>query len=125
MKTESKFTAIGILFAYYVANAIGQSIIAAGGRLDGWELPALLVGSVIGIFGTWLIMQLYKRMDVNTATAVSLGGGFLVAQVALALVFAEHLTVWQYLALGLIAVGLFIMVKGERKVDKTEEEKIL
>jgi len=124
VKTESKFTAVWILCAYYVLNAIGQTIIAAGGRADGWGIPSLLAGSVIGIFGTWLIMQLYKRMDVNTATAVSLGGGFLFAQIALAIVFAEHLTIWQYLGLGLITVGLFVMVKGERKVNKTEEEEL-
>ena len=115
MEDKNKFGTVGILTIYYILNAIAFSISIVGDRVDGWWLPAFILTNVVGISNTWVLMQLYKRMNVNTATAVALGGGFLITQIATAVIFASHLAVLQYLGLALIAAGLFAMVKGENK----------
>ena len=115
MKNGNRFGIVGILSLYYTFNAVAFIITIIGGTHDTWWLPCFIISTSIGISNTWVLMQLYKRMDVNTATAVALGGGFLLTQIVTALIFASNLSALQYLGLGLIAAGLFAIVKGESK----------
>lgn len=111
---KSIFSITGILFIYYTLNAVAFSITVLGGMRVEWWLACFILSNIVGISNTWVLMQLYKRMNVNTATAIALGGGFLLTQIVTALVFATGLSVVQYLGIGLIAAGLFAIVKGEQ-----------
>ena len=60
-------------------------------------------------------MRLYKLMDANIATAITLGGGFLITQIIIAILFRTNLSVIQYTGVIIISLGLFCMVRGEKK----------
>ncbi|MDR0474204.1 MAG: hypothetical protein LBH43_11100 [Treponema sp.] len=111
---------IFLLVIYYVINTSAFAVSVFGGNYEQLWLPCLIVSNAIGMGGTWVLMQLYKKMDVNTATAVSLGGGFLITQITVALLFKSNLSLIQYTGVLIIAAGLFCMVKGERKTKKID-----
>jgi multidrug transporter EmrE-like cation transporter len=106
-----------LLIVYYIINTCAFAVSVFGGNSEQLFLPCLIVSTVIGMGNTWVLMQLYKKMDVNTATAVSLGGGFLITQITVALLFKGNLSPIQYAGVLVIAAGLFCMVRGERKTD--------
>ncbi|MDR0473823.1 MAG: hypothetical protein LBH43_09180 [Treponema sp.] len=106
-----------LLAIYYVISSSAFVVSVFGGSSETLWLPCLIVSTAIGMSGTWVLMQLYKKMDVNTATAVSLGGGFLITQIAVALLFKGNLSAIQYAGVLFIAAGLFCMVKGGQKPD--------
>jgi multidrug transporter EmrE-like cation transporter len=106
------------LIIYYCANTCAFVVSVFGGNSEQFFLPCLIASTAIGTGNTWILMQLYKKMDVNTATAVSLGGGFLITQITVALLFKSNLSVIQYAGVLTIAAGLFCMVKGERKTKE-------
>jgi drug/metabolite transporter (DMT)-like permease len=112
-----------VLFAvYYALNTLAFTISVLGGTSESLWLPLFILTNVVGMTGTWILMQLYKRMDANIATAVTLGGGFLITQIVISLLFKTELSVIQYIGVFVIACGLFFMVKGERKRDSSDTE---
>jgi multidrug transporter EmrE-like cation transporter len=111
---------IFLLVIYYVINTCAFTISVFGGNSEQLFLPCLIASIAIGTVNTWVLMRLYKKMDVNTATAVSLGGGFLITQVTVALLFKSNLSIIQYAGILTITAGLFCMVKGERKTDSAK-----
>jgi multidrug transporter EmrE-like cation transporter len=56
-------------------------------------------------------------MDVNIATAVTLGGGFLITQTVIAAIFGNTLSPLQYGGVLTIAIGLFCMVKRDKSTQ--------
>jgi multidrug transporter EmrE-like cation transporter len=104
-----------LLIIYYAVNTCAFSVSVFGGNSDQLFLPCLIISTAIGTGNTRVLMQLYKKMGVNTATAVSLGGGFLITQITVALLFKGNLSLIQYAGVLVIAAGLFCMVKGGRK----------
>ena len=108
-----------LLLIFYIINTCAFSVSVFGSTSDSRRLPCLIISTAIGMSGTYILMRLYKIMDVNTATAVTLGGGFLITQIVVALLFKSNLTIIQYFGVFTIAAGLFCMVKGERSGENT------
>ncbi|MDR0494250.1 MAG: hypothetical protein LBG95_01290 [Treponema sp.] len=104
-----------LLIIYYMIYTCAFVVLFLGKKFEHFKLPCLIASIAIGMVGTWVLMRLYKKMDVNTATAVSLGGGFLITQITVALLYGNNLSVIQYAGVLVITAGLFCMVKGERK----------
>jgi len=85
--------------AFYILYAAAFCFFKRGSMSKSAWLPCFIVGNVFG----------------GGATAIALGGGFLLTQMVTALIFTSNLSVFQYLGLGLIAAGLFAIIKGENK----------
>ena len=100
---------------YYVITTCAFSITVFGGTSESYWLLCFVLSTMVGMSGTWVLMRLYKLMDVNIATAVTLGGGFLIMQIFIALVFMTNLSLMQYTGIFFIGFGLFLMVIGEKR----------
>ncbi|HEY3377544.1 MAG TPA: hypothetical protein VGL77_08620 [Armatimonadota bacterium] len=77
-------------------------------------LPSFILANVIGITSTWILMVIYKQLNVNVAMGVAMGGSFLVSQITLALVFRNALSPLQLLAILAIGGGMFTLCLGAR-----------
>lgn len=68
-----------------------------------------LGGNVFGASSIFLLMQLYKTMQVNVAMSLGAGGAFFLGQIALALVFRQNLNWIQYAGIAVITVGMVVV----------------
>jgi multidrug transporter EmrE-like cation transporter len=103
------------LVSAWLLQATALVILKYGSGSPARWLPCFVVGNVFGIAGTWFFMLLYTRLNANVALGVAAGGGFLCAQVAIALVFKSHLAVWQYAGILAIAGGMALLAAGGAK----------
>jgi len=69
-------------------------------------------GNIIGASSILLPIKLYGHMPVNVAGALAVGGGSLVAQVSLALVYGQNLTLTQYVGIVAVATGMVMVTRG-------------
>jgi hypothetical protein len=60
----------------------------------------------------WIMMKLYTVMNANLAMGLTIGGGFLCGQLALALAFRTGLSGLQHAGIVVTAFGLFILARG-------------
>ena len=77
----------------------------------GWVVW-FLVGNAFGASSIWFVMLLYRTMNANVAMGLCFGGAFLIAQLALALVFRSPLSPLQYGGLLAITVGMYLLSAG-------------
>ncbi|MDR0474205.1 MAG: hypothetical protein LBH43_11105 [Treponema sp.] len=59
-------------------------------------------------------MLLYKVMNANAAMGLTLGGGFVVSQFALSVIYKHKLTLAQYLGICAISAGIFMLLMGKK-----------
>jgi multidrug transporter EmrE-like cation transporter len=102
------------LVIFWLMQAGAQVLFKLGSDIPGryWLFYAL--GNVPGASSILILMQLYKVMNPNLALGLGTGGGFLCAQIAMAVLFRSSLSLQQYGAMLLIAVGmaLFTVTRG-------------
>jgi len=75
-------------------------------------LPCFIIGNVFGITASAIMMILYQTMNPNLVMGLALGGGFVVAQFVIALVFRNKLTWMQMGGALVVASGMFLLVMG-------------
>ena len=90
--------------------AIGGGGAESPGVVELWT--GFVCGNIIGASSILLLIKLYGHMPVNVAGALALGGGFLVAQISLALVYRQNLTLAQYAGIVVIATGIMMVTWG-------------
>jgi multidrug transporter EmrE-like cation transporter len=102
-----------------VANLIFQVISNLGFKLSAdsarWQsfLWWQVVGNVTGFLSVIAFTLLLRRMSLHLAFAVTAGFGFALVQVLGArFLFHEQITNWQWLGVGLITIGIFIVSLG-------------
>lgn len=102
-----------ILFSLFYALQIGVYLFYKFGSTSPsrW-IPCFIAGNILGMICMWIMMKLYTVMNANVATGLTMGGGFLLGQIALAVVFRTGLTWQQYLGIMVASLGLFILAKG-------------
>lgn len=61
---------------------------------------------------TWLLMLLYETMNVNVAFGIGFGGAFLLAQMALAVLFRSRLSWVQSGGLVAMTAGMLMLGLG-------------
>ena len=116
------------ILIYYTINATAFTLSYFGGISEHHFWLFFIFTNIVGMSGTWVLMQLYKKMDANIATAITLGGGFLITQTVIAAIFGNTLSFVQYIGVVVIAGGLFCMVRrdkpegGESGGDSPEAE---
>ncbi|MCL2461241.1 MAG: hypothetical protein FWF44_01125 [Defluviitaleaceae bacterium] len=100
------------LVVFYVFYAAAFVIFKRGSLSKKAWLPCFIIGNVFGVSGTGILMLLYKVMNVNVALGLALGGGFAIAQLAVAFVYKNRLTALQYVGIAVVAAGIGMMVMG-------------
>jgi multidrug transporter EmrE-like cation transporter len=89
-------------------QAGAQVLFKYGTVLPGKYTLFYILGNLPGASSILFLMQLYKLMNPNLALALGTGGGFVAAQVALAVIFRSSLSLPQYGGMLAIAAGMFV-----------------
>ena len=106
---------ITLLVTFWAMQIIAQLFFKHGSISPGHWLTGFLIGNAFGASSIWLLMKLYQRMDPNTALALASAGGFLGAQLFLALVFHSRPTVLQWTGFVAVAAGMALATVGVAK----------
>ena len=102
------------LFLFWVMQIGAHLLFKYGATAPGRYWTGFVCGNILGASSILLLIKLYEQMQVNVAGALALGGGFLVAQVSLALVYRQGLAVAQYVGIVVIAAGMMMVTWGAR-----------
>ena len=69
-------------------------------------------GNAVGITSIVFLMLLFDRLNVNVAYGIGVGGAFLLAQVAMAVIYRSKLSALQYAGLMAMTVGMLLLGLG-------------
>ena len=105
-------TALPLLLLFWVMQIGAHVLFKYGATAPGRYWAGFVCGNIIGASSILLLIKLYRHMPVNVAGALALGGGFLVAQISLALVYRQNLTLAQYVGIVVIATGIMMVTWG-------------
>ena len=100
------------LVIFWIMQAVAALAFKWGSTSDGRWLTGFIGGNVVGASSIWFMMMLYKTMNANVAMGLAVGGGFLIAQVAIALAFKSSLTLVQFGGLIAITLGMYFLSTG-------------
>jgi drug/metabolite transporter (DMT)-like permease len=93
------------ILGYWLIGIAAALIFRHGGVTPELRAGCFVVGNLLGISATWLLMNVYTRMNVNAATIVCNCGVFVLLQLTLWLLFRAPLGWMQWLGLLMIAAG--------------------
>ena len=102
------------LGVFWVMQAVAQVIFKFGSDDSARWLSCFLIGNVFGASSIWFLMLLYKAWNPNLALGIGTGGGFLAAQIALAVVFRSHISPMQYAGALAITGGMVLFILGAK-----------
>jgi multidrug transporter EmrE-like cation transporter len=95
-----------IPIAFLVMQVSANLIFKYGSSAPSRWLICFIVGNIIGASSIFFMMKLYERLNVNIAMAIGGGGTFLLAQLALAVVFHSRLAPLQWAGIAMVGVGM-------------------
>lgn len=75
-------------------------------------LMGFVGGNAVGITSIVFLMLLFDRLNVNVAYGIGVGGAFLLAQVAMAVIYRSKLSALQYAGLMAMTVGMLLLGLG-------------
>ena len=79
--------------AIFVAMQVAaQLFFKWGSGGEGRWLKGFIGGNLFGFSSIWLLMQVYKQVNINLAMGICIGGSFLLSQLVLAIVFKSVLS---------------------------------
>jgi multidrug transporter EmrE-like cation transporter len=102
------------IVGFWVLYAATFCVFKRGSISKSAWLPCFIIGNVFGISATAVLMLLYKVMSANIAMGITLGGGFVISQFALSVIYKRRLTLAQYLGIGAISAGIFMLLLGRK-----------
>ena len=94
-------------------QVIAQLLFKWGSVSDGHWLSGFLGGNLFGFSSIWLLMLVYKSMNPNIALGICSGVSFLLAQMALAVVFKSDISLTQWGGIAAIIIGIFLLATGK------------
>ena len=103
------------LVIFWVMQAVAQILFKYGATAESRHTFGFIAGNVFGASSIWFLMLLYKSMNPNVALGLGTGGGFLCAQIALALIFRSSVSPLQYGAMAMISVGMALFAVGMKQ----------
>ncbi len=106
-----EFVWLGVFWAMQTTAMI---LFKWGSTESGRWLWGFAGGHVFGVSSIWILMVLYKSMNPNVAMGIALSGGFLCAQLGVALVYHSQLTFVQWAGLAAIVAGMMALSMGGR-----------
>ena len=104
---------IGAITAFLAMQVIAQLFFKWGTAADGRWWCGFLGGNLFGFSSIWLLMLVYRSMNPNVALGICGGGSFLLAQLALAVVFRSDISVTQWGGVAAIFAGMILLAMGK------------
>ncbi len=102
-----------LIAVFWGMQVIALLLFKWGSTADHRWLWGFFGGHSFGVSSIWFLMLLYKTMNPNVAMGICMGGAFLFAQLAMALVFRSALSAVQYFGVLAIAVGILLLSWGK------------
>ena len=104
---------IGVYLAvFWAMQVVAQLLFKWGSDTPGRAVWGFCSGHAFGVTSIIFLMLLYKMMNPNVALGICFGGAFLLAQVALAVVYRTGLGVTQYAGILVITAGMVLLATG-------------
>ncbi len=104
-----------LILIYWAMQAVAAVVFKTGSMAQTsagwWSLFAF--GHVFGAGSIVFQMVLYRRMNPNVALGICVGGAFLSAQIATAIVFSSRLAPLQWIGLLSITAGMLMLALGK------------
>ena len=100
------------LLLYWAMQAGAVVIIKFGSTARRRQVPGFVVGNILAASSMWLLMTVYRTMNVNVALGVGVGGAFMCSQIAVALIFRARMTRVQIGGIAAITVGMLLLAAG-------------
>ena len=98
------------LLIFWLMQAAAQVFFKYGSVMPAHWLVGFMAGNVFGASSIIFLMLLYRSMNPHVALGLGTGGGFMCAQLALAVLFKTQVSLVQYGAMALISVGMVLFV---------------
>ncbi len=98
---------------FLAMQVIAQLFFKWGSALDSRWWQGFLGGNLFGFSSIWLLMQVYRSMNPNIALGICGGGAFLLAQLALAIVFRSGVSMTQWGGVAAIFAGMILLAVGK------------
>jgi hypothetical protein len=102
----------GILI-FWAMQVGAQMLFKWGSDLPGRSVWGFVGGNLLGVASIAFLMLLYKTMNANVALGICIGGAFLLAQVAVALVARSAPSGVQYAGILGITSGMVLLAVGK------------
>lgn len=103
---------IGIL-VFWALQVVAQLLFKWGSDTPGRWAWGFFGGHLFGVSSIAFLMLLYKTMNPNVALGICFGGAFLMAQLALAVVYRSGLATMQYAGILAITAGMIMLAVGK------------
>ncbi|MBB2950318.1 hypothetical protein [Sphingobacterium sp. JUb56] len=100
---------------FWICQIVSTIIFKYGGIHPKYHWSALVAGNIILITASWFLIQLFKTFPQPIVIALCSGGTFLTVQLAMALVFKQHLTWMQILGSTIIVIGMVLVTFGGKE----------
>lgn len=105
-------TSVAIV-VFLAMQVIAQLFFKWGSTPNGRWWWGFLGGNLFGFSSIWLLMLVYRSVNPNSALGICGGGSFLLAQLALAIVFSSHISVTQWAGVAAIFIGMLLLAMGK------------
>ena len=105
-----------LLLIFWGAQILAHVTFKLGSEYKSRWWLCFIIGNTIGVASIGILMKLYTAMPPNLALGLALGGGFLCAQIAIAIFFKTNISVLQYLGACAIALGMAFFAFGSKKI---------
>lgn len=104
---------------FWVVYIAAHLVFKFGSTSQGRWLPCLVLGNILGVTSALVLMKNHSLMNPNVAMGLCIGGGFLFAQVALAVAFQSKLSLAQCAGVLAIATGIALLVVCQTSVQRS------
>ena len=110
-------TALDVLWLliFWGMQVMAQVIFKWGAASPGRFVYGFIGGNVFGASSIVFLMLLYKAMNPNVVLGMGTGGGFLLAQVALAIIFHSRVGPVQQAGVVAITAGMVMLAMGGKQ----------
>ena len=103
---------VGVI-VFWTMQVLAQLLFKWGSGTPGRWAAGFFGGHVFGVSSVAFLMVLYKSMNPNVALGICIGGAFLLAQFALAMVSRSMLTPLQIAGIAAITAGMIMLALGK------------
>ncbi|OIO01454.1 hypothetical protein COY52_00610 [Candidatus Desantisbacteria bacterium CG_4_10_14_0_8_um_filter_48_22] len=103
-----------LLVVFWAMQVIAGYFFKLGGTAPGRWVPCFLAGNAFGLTSTWLLMLLYKSMNINVALGLCTGVAFMLSQITLGVIFHSVLSPMQIAGAIATIAGVFLLSFGAK-----------
>lgn len=98
------------LLAFLVVQVSISILLKLAAGMPEWRMTLLVVGGgVLPFLSTFLLMRVFAYMPGHLAQGLGIGISFLLSQLALAAIAHTRLSMPQFLGIGIIVAGMFLL----------------